>query len=540
MIKSISFVVLMLVGLELYSDKISYPMNFNMPILIDGKALKGLKPIKGAYLFMSETEVSNQQYHEFIGWMKANNAPGNAAIYPDTNVWGKGFEGFKKHYFQSPAFANMPVVGISQEQARMYCQWIENQLNTHFKNNPKSKIKKLKVRLPSEQEWTDAANSDRTFDYNFPWTCEGIRYCGPEKKHIGKYLLNCKMGTISYETIAPYNTAITTEVYSYWPNDYGLYNMSGNVAEWIEENGLSKGGSWSTTPFNCRINYAPQYMPQGSASSSIGFRYVVEIIETYDEVITPFFEIKNKLVANGFEYLTKVNNTDHFKFMSNEVSNLLYKQFLLENKDSAYRVKLGIWKTYFRYTYFEQYAWHSAFNEFPVVGISYESANAFCKWLETKYNQNPKRDYQKVVFRLPTEVEWMHAAHAGGDFQYGSSSSYLRNSKGCYLANFSPLEEQYLYQDSNNVYSWINNKGLVMNRSVDGALIPHHIRSYFPNNFGLYNCSGNVAEMIDEKGTSKGGSWVSTQYELMIISKEKYYQANAALGFRVIAEVMER
>ena len=534
------FLSIAFTSLSVHSKNIQYPNNFYMPIIVDGSVLKGSKPIQSSYLYMKETEVSNLEYKTFLQWVKSNDNSVFNKVQPDTNVWGKGIESFKNSYFQSNAFQNMPVVGVSQKQAQAYCNWIQDTYNEFFKTNTDSKIKKVIVRLPSETEWIMAAEGGQKPGTNFPWACEGVRYCGPDKKHIGKFLLNCKMGTISHETLQPYNTMITTEVYSYWPNSFGLYNMSGNVAEWLEEEGLSKGGSWNTTPYNCRINYVAQYSKDGTASSHIGFRYVIEVVETYDNKTIPKFEIQNKMNSNGFEYIPKQNNSDNLKFMSNEISNLEYKQFLIENTDSSLKPKVGIWRPYFRYSYFEQYAWHSAFNNFPVVGITYESALAYCIWLGEKYNSNPKREYHKVVFRLPNENEWMHAAYGGYKNLYGWGGSYTRNSRGCYLANFAPLEDQYLYQDSNNIYSWVNNNGIAMNKTADGALIPHFTTSYFPNNYGMYNYSGNVAEMIEEKGTSKGGSWISTQYDIMIISKERYSEPNATLGFRVLAEVIER
>ncbi len=533
-------ILIILTGTRASSKDIRYPDNFYMPKIVDGSILKGSKPILGSYLYMKETEVSNKEYKIFLSWAKSIDTSFYNLAYPDTNVWGKGFEAFRNSYFQSKAFLNMPMVGVSQKQAKLYCSWLQDTYNGFFKTNADSKIKEVIVRLPSEKEWIMAGEGGQKPGANYPWPCDGLRYCGPDKKHRGKFLMNCKMGTISYETLQPYNTMITTEVYSYWPNAYGLYNMSGNVAEWIEEEGLSKGGSWNTTPYNCRINYVAQYSKVGAASSHIGFRYVIEVVENYDDKTIPKFEIQNKMNSNGFNYIPKQNKSDNFKFMSNEISNLEYKQFLLENNDTGAKPKIGIWKPHFRYSYFEQYAWHSAFNQFPVVGISYESALAYCKWLGEKYNSNPKREYHKVVFRLPNESEWMHAAYGGNKNLYGWGGSYTRSSRGCYLANFAPLEDQYLYQDSSNNYSWVNNNGIASNKTADGALIPHFTTSYFPNNYGLHNCSGNVSEMVEEKGTSKGGSWNSTQYDIMLISKERYSEPNATLGFRVLAEVVER
>ena len=177
---------------NVYPKKISYPINFSMPIIVDGSVLEGSKPILGSYLYMKETEVSNQEYRSFLNWTKSMDQSIYNLMYPDTNVWGKGFEAFRNHYFQSNAFQNMPVVGVSQKHAMAYCNWLQTKYNDYLELNTESKIKKVIVRLASEQEWIMAAEGGQKPGANYPWPCEGVRYCGPDKKHIGKFLLNCK------------------------------------------------------------------------------------------------------------------------------------------------------------------------------------------------------------------------------------------------------------------------------------------------------------------------------------------------------------
>jgi len=536
----LSAIALMLTLESVQGKKIIYPEQNNMPVLFDGSKIPEVKPVSGNYLYMAETEVSNQQYHNFLEWLKLNDPEQLKDMQLDTGVWGKGFEPFKTHYFQHEAYANMPVVGISQLQAKAYCQWLHDRLEAQFRLL-KLPVLEFVVRLPSEQEWMMAARGGQSKDAVYPWPHDGVRFIGPPQKHKGKFLLNCRMGIMSYESQAPYNLFATTEVYSYWPNGYGLYNMSGNVAEWLEASGTAKGGSWKLPPYNCRITQKAEVLTPFKTRDDIGFRYVVEIVRVEDDSKTAPFEFhRNGLTYTGFNYIPKSSSNASISYMSDEIDNLWYRQFLLENKDSMHAMVSGIWKPYFRYSWFEQYAWHSAYNDYPVVGIRYTSALAFCQWLTEKYARIKKPQYKKVQFRLPTEAEWMYAAQGGESSSYPWGGGYIRNSKGCYLANFAPLDEKYLFQDSNYKIEWYHAGGSAQNYMADGAYIPSKTLSYFPNNYGLSNCSGNVAEMTAEEGVCKGGSWLSDQFGIMISSREKYNAPNAALGFRVIAEVLEQ
>jgi hypothetical protein len=129
------------------SKDIRYPDNFYMPIIVDGSILKGSKPILSSYLYIKETEVSNKEYKTFLSWAKSIDKSFYNLAYPDTNVWGKGFEAFRSNYFQSKAFLNMPMVGVSQKQAKLYCSWLQDTYNEYFKTNVDSKIKEENANL---------------------------------------------------------------------------------------------------------------------------------------------------------------------------------------------------------------------------------------------------------------------------------------------------------------------------------------------------------------------------------------------------------
>jgi sulfatase modifying factor 1 len=138
-----------------------------------------------------------------------------------------------------------------------------------------------------------------------------------------------------------------------------------------------------------------------------------------------------------------------------------------------------VWIRDFAYSYNEpmtrNYFWHPAFDDYPVVGVNWHMANAFCYWRTKLWNAyESEGGVNSEDFRLPFEHEWEYASRGGHDmapFPWGGY--YTRNSKGCLLANFKPGRGNY---------------------PEDGGLYTVKADAYFPNDYGLYNMAGNVAE----------------------------------------------
>lgn len=161
--------------------------------------------------------------------------------------------------------------------------------------------------------------------------------------------------------------------------------------------------------------------------------------------------------------------------------------FIKRREVSVYPDTL-VWIRDFAYSYNEpmtrNYFWHPAFDDYPVVGVDWHMATAFTYWrtkIWNAYQANGKDGVNTEEFRLPTEHEWEYAARGGHDlapFPWGGY--YIRNSKGCLLANFKPGRGNY---------------------PEDGGQYTVKADAYFPNDYGLYNMSGNVAE------------WTSTAYQ---------------------------
>jgi sulfatase modifying factor 1 len=200
------------------------------------------------------------------------------------------------------------------------------------------------------------------------------------------------------------------------------------------------------------------------------------------------------------------------------------------------------------------YFWHPKYDDYPVVGVNWKQANAFCNW-RTKYLNSFYSDILENTvtdFRLPTEYEWEFAARGGRDqTMYPWGGPYIRNAKGCALANFKPGRGEY---------------------SSDGGVYPIRVASYFPNDFGLYDMSGNLAEWTSsayaesgnlfshdlnpdyqydavdtdpetlKRKTIRGGSWKDVAYYVQNSTRTYEYQdsSNSYVGFRCVMSYIGR
>lgn len=198
------------------------------------------------------------------------------------------------------------------------------------------------------------------------------------------------------------------------------------------------------------------------------------------------------------------------------------------------------------------YFWHPAFDDYPVVGVNWVQANAFCHWRTKLWNNSNGKQINSQNFRLPTESEWEYAARGGLDMApYPWGGYYIRNAKGCLLANFKPGRGNY---------------------SEDGGAYTVKVDSYFPNGYGLYNMSGNVAEWTNSafnensynfendmnpnytynasdadgeeyrRKVIRGGSWKDISYFLQTGTRHWEYQdtSKSYIGFRCALSFLGR
>jgi gliding motility-associated lipoprotein GldK len=207
------------------------------------------------------------------------------------------------------------------------------------------------------------------------------------------------------------------------------------------------------------------------------------------------------------------------------------------------------WIRDFSYSYNEpmhnDYFWHDAYGDYPVVGVSWKQANAFCQWRTLYKNGDQKKKGKQFVnsFRLPSEAEWEYAARGGlQGATYPWGGPYIKNDRGCFMANFKPLRGDY---------------------AADQALYTVEADAYEPNDFNLYNMAGNVSEWVqgsydpgsyeysatfnpsvndpnNQRKVVRGGSWKDVAYFLQVSSRDYEYQdsARSYIGFRTVQDYM--
>lgn len=172
-----------------------------------------------------------------------------------------------------------------------------------------------------------------------------------------------------------------------------------------------------------------------------------------------------------------------------------------------------------------------AYDDHPVVGLTRESVDAYLQWLTSTYRGNGGTRNADAVFSLPTRAEWIRAAQGGDSTKiYPWGRGFIRNNRGQDLCNNRHAELKY---DSLSA-RWIEIPALVspvinLTCRVDG---------YFPNARGLYNMSGNVAEMIERPGIAMGGSFNDPAWQVRTTSAQKIGSASPFVGFRVAIKVL--
>lgn len=338
---------------------------------------------------------------------------------------------------------------------------------------------------------------------------------------------------------------LTVLVATFFITSCGLFNKKGSASEKLnrrgEVTGVPKRADWQQ-------NLPYDMVPIKSGTFWMG---------QSDEDIAYSQSSMNKQITISEFFMDKY-----------EVSNNKYRQFLESVRDGE--LTLGtpttlkeepqfnyeelkpdttVWSSSFTFHYgdplMEFYFDHPAFDNYPVVGITWDQAKKYCEWRTYYLNANDELQFDLPSFRLPTEAEWEYAAKGGKDVaKYPWGGPYLKNKRGCLMANFKPGRGNYI---------------------DDGFAYTAPVDVFAPNGFGLYNMSGNVAEWVmdaysptsrtitwdldpvydvetEPRKITRGGSWKDINYYLETSTRTYEYQdvAQAHIGFRTVMTFIGR
>ncbi|MFC5271107.1 formylglycine-generating enzyme family protein [Adhaeribacter terreus] len=210
---------------------------------------------------------------------------------------------------------------------------------------------------------------------------------------------------------------------------------------------------------------------------------------------------------------------------------------------------------------FDTYLDHPGYRFFPVIGVSQEQAKAYCKWRSKfvtaqMHKQFPQTSSLNYNYRLPTEAEWEMIASTGFDKEKYPHALYPENiiniklkvnpGAAGYLAtklpNPPPASQIKADIKKFNKTNSLTNPEAAFNthRNLPYFLnlsTPFYVYAYPPNDFGIYNMIGNVAEMVAEEGIAKGGSWLEPLTNSKITDRKLYDKPAADIGFRCVCEV---
>jgi len=330
---------------------------------------------------------------------------------PDENCWRTPLahmEDMVENYFRSPAYRHYPVVGVSWIQATQYAEWRTDRVNEkilaelkyvdwnpkpspegHFTtdaylnydsyeaqsdrrkqyiSNPneyrnvtmEDGILLPKYRLPTEAEWEYAAlglvgNSlgERIIERNkYPWNGRSLR--SDDKRYYGEFQMNFKRGRGDFSGVATAPNdgyQFTAPVRSFFPNDFGLYNMAGNVAEWVLDV-YRQGGSAELAeynPYRGNIYLSKERNPDGTLKErdSIGRIPMFREPDTKNERRSNYRSNYNVNYNDGD--LGSLMTIDNPTADPSETTELMYRRI---NKEYSYSligdnvrvVKGGSWK----------------------------------------------------------------------------------------------------------------------------------------------------------------------------------------------------
>lgn len=235
-----------------------------------------------------------------------------------------------------------------------------------------------------------------------------------------------------------------------------------------------------------------------------------------------------------------------FYMFKGEVTNFQYLEFLhhinehgTEEEKVAARIRTENWVDDYPVSqdkYREHYHKHPAYRDYPVVNVTHEGAQLYCKFLELKLNEILD---EKVKVRLPTQAEFIRAG-AGDEPQnmYAWGDVYLQEPKGGFRANCLIIRQNQVTRDESGEVKILKPIKIDGSKNANVDLMAPS-NSYEAYSFGFHNLNGNVSEMINTPGIAVGGSFRDFGNDIRLQSISEYDGSACHVGFRPFFTVVQ-
>lgn len=251
----------------------------NYAFVPSGSAFVDEKETSVQAFYISKTEITNKEYLEFLNDLKVKGETAKFTICNiDSAKWNtKNSYNYKyvDYYHRHPAYGDYPVVNITQAAAELYAQWLNEKMDKQFGSKGK-----FKFRLMKREEYIRAARGDSKNSY--AWNTNSLRNTDGQFlcnfTQLGSEDISQNTENGKYEIVIaqrdgfPNQNDVLAPSESYWPNQFGIYNLNGNAAEMIDQSGIAVGGSWRNVGYDVRVDSQQQYE---QANPQTGFRLVM-------------------------------------------------------------------------------------------------------------------------------------------------------------------------------------------------------------------------------------------------------------------------
>lgn len=466
----------------------------------------------------------------------------------------------KPQYTQAPTH---PAVNIGWVDAQAFCGWLSNREGRTYRL-PTDQEWSYAVGIGQEEKWTEETRPETVFrnGTDFPWGTEW-----PPPQDSGNYRdeneQRRKATSGDGDYIVGYHDGFseTAPVMSFRPNEFGLYDLSGNVFEWCEdwyndkkEERVLRGGSWDVGVRDWLLSSKRNRNPPNNRGNDFGFRLVMEfpssvpapVSSTAANPPTPSLPLAGAVpsyVPHGTNE-SPFTNSLGMKFVPVPGTEVLFCIHETRYRDYAtFAAESAGTNDAWKNQSAEGFTPVERPGDHPVFNVSWDDARAFCSWLSRKEGR---------TFRLPTDAEWSMAAGIGQNEKWEPGTTpksvFKDETEFPWGTAWPPPKGAGNYADESR-HSLARGDKPWLEGYDDTFPTTAPVMSFGPTKTGLYDLSGNLWEWVEDWSdetkamkVTRGGSWENFDRAPILPSHRGLRPIgarNAFVGFRVVAEASQ-